>query len=174
MRRSWLIAAFVLTVPAPLAAAGLTVTKTTSVASDGISILPKALPGALVDEAVLVVSPLGNGLAAIAGVAVTDTIPITVKLCLADLGGAGSGPVEFADGNLLGLGLLGSGLSYRYASLASTTDAVDFSADGVTWSYVPVADAAGCDVNVRAIRVRLTGTQTAGSGFRLRYRVAIR
>ena len=53
-------------------------------------------------------------------------------------------------------------------------DGVDFSTDGIDWTYVPVADATGCDANVRAIRVRLTGTQAAASGFRLRYRVIVR
>ena len=173
MRRlCWLA---LLAAPAPLAGAGLTVTKTTSVVADGINLAnPKALPGATLAAAVLVVSPLGNGLAAIGGVTVVDTISTSVKLRVADLGVGGSGPVEFADGNLLGLGLLGSGLGFRFTSLASTSDGVDFSTDGVTWTYQPVADAAGYDANVRAIRVRLTGTQTVGSGFRLRYRVAIR
>lgn len=174
VRVRWPVMAMLL-LPAPLAAAGLTVTKATSVVADGISALnPKALPGATVDETVLVVSPLTNGLAAIGGVTVTDTIPAAVKLRVADLGAAGSGPIEFADGNLLGLGLSGSGLGFRFTSLASASDGVDFLTDGVTWTYVPSADASGCDSNVRAVRVRLTGTQTTGSGFRLRYRVTIK
>lgn len=171
--RSLAVAALLL--PAQAGAAGLTVTRSTSVVADGVSAAnPKALPGASVDAAILVVSPLANGLATIAGVTVTDTISASVKLRVADLGAAGSGPIEFADGNLLGLGLVGSGLGFAYTSLASTSDRVDFSSDGVTWTYVPVADASGCDANVRAIRVRLTGTQTVASGFRLRYRVVIR
>ncbi len=174
--RWWrLVALLLLLSPAPLTAAALTVSKTTSVVADGVSTLnPKALPGASVDEAVLVVSPPANGLAAIGGVTVTDTIPAAVKLRVADLGATGSGPVEFVDGAPLGLGLLGSGLTFQFTSLASGSDSVDFSADGVTWTYVPVADASGCDPNVRAIRVRLSGSQAPGSGFRLRYRVVIR
>ena len=170
------LALAVIALPAPLAAAAtLTVTKSTSVVADGVNTAnPKALPGASVDEAILVVSPATNGIATIAGVMVADTIPAGVKLRVADLGAAGSGPIEFADGNLLGLGLVGSGLGYSYISLASMTDRLDFSSDGVTWTYVPVADASGCDANVRAIRVRLAGAQTVASGFRLRYRVLIR
>ena len=122
----WFAVLAALLLPMPLAAAGLTVTKTTSVAADGVNALnPKALPGGMVDEMVLVASPLGNGTAIIGGVAVIDTMPTPVKLCLADLGAAGSGPVEFADGNLLGTGLLGSGLAYRFISLASASDGVD-------------------------------------------------
>lgn len=174
-RRYRLSAACCLAFPAPLAAADLTVTKSVSVVADRVNTLnPKALPGATVEEAVLVTSPLGNGLAAIAAVSVVDTIPVAVKLRVTDLGAGGSGPVAFADGDLLGLGLLGSGLSFRFVSLASTADSVDFSSDGVTWTYVPSADADGCDGNVRAIRVRLSGSQTVGSGFRLRYRVVVR
>ncbi len=175
MRRVLPLLLACLMVPAPLAAAALTVTKTTAIAADGVSTAnPKALPGATLDEAITVVSPLANGLAAIAGVSVVDTIPAAVKLRVVDLGAGGSGPIEFADGNLLGLGLVGSGLAFRFTSLASASDGVDFSADGVTWTYVPVADAAGCDANVRAVRVRLSGSQAPGSGFRLRYRVMVK
>jgi hypothetical protein len=164
-----------LVAPPALAAAALTVTKSVSVVADRVNTVAfKALPGATVEETVLVVSPLGNATAAIAAVGVVDTLPAAVKLRVVDLGAAGSGPVSFADGDVLGLGLLGSGLTFRFVSLASGTDGVDFSSDGVTWTYVPSADADGCDANVRAIRVRLSGSQVAGSGFRLRYRVVIR
>lgn len=173
MRRWRRLVPIALAMPAPLAAAGLTVTRTTSIVADGVNLAnPKALPGAVLDEAVVVVSPLANGLAAIGGVTVTDTIPAGLSLRVADLGAAGSGPVEFADGSILGL--LGSGLSCRFTSLASTSDNVDFSSDGATWGYVPVPDAGGYDARVRAIRVRLSGNQATGSGFRLRYRVRIR
>lgn len=162
-----------LAMAAPLAAAGLTVTRTVAIVTDGVNAAsPKALPGAVLDQAVTVVSPVTNGLATIGGVTVVDAIPATLKLRVADLGAAGSGPVEFADGGLLGL--LGSGVSYRFVSLANTGDGVDFSTDGADWSYAPVADAAGYDARVRAIRVRLTGTQAVGGGFRLRYRVMLR
>ena len=164
-----------LAVSAPLAAAGLTVTRGVAVVADGVNLAnPRMLPGATLDETLLVVSPAANGLAAIGAVTVTDTIPATLKLRVADLGATGGGPVEFADGGVAGLGLLGSGLQFRFTSLASAGDGVDFSTDGVTWSYAPVADAAGYDANVRAIRVRLSGSHATGGAFRLRYRVMIR
>ena len=176
MRRAGIIAVGAgLAWPATLGAAGLTVTKTSTIVADGMGTLsPKALPGALVDYQLLVASPPGNLLATVANVTVTDVLPATVKLRVADLV-AGNGPIEFVDGNLLGLGLLGSGLGYSYAGLGSAADGVDFSDNGgVTWTYVPVPDAGGFDPRVRAIRVRLAGSQVAGSGFRLRLRVAIR
>lgn len=162
----------------PLAAAqaaGLTVAKTQTVVADQVNILnPKALPGATVDYAITVTNPNGalSG-QAIAAVAIVDAIPAKTVLRVADYGAAGSGPIEFADGNLLGLGLSGSGLSYGFAGLASTTDSVDFSVDGVTWTYTPVADANGYDSRVRAVRIRLSGTQTASTSFRLRFRVRV-
>ena len=173
MRRLFVLTTILL--PAPLAAAGLTISKSVSIVADGVSpAAPKALPGASADETILVVNPVSNGIASIRGVTVVDTIPATLKLRVADLGAGGSGPVEFTDGGLLGLGLAGSGLTFSYTALASSTDGLDFSTDGVTWTYAPVADAAGYDANVRAVRIRLTGTQAVASGFRLRYRVAIK
>lgn len=160
---------------APAAAAPLTLAKTAAVVADGVNTInPKAIPSARVDYAITVANPLANVAATVGAVTVTDALPAGVKLRVADLGAAGSGPVEFVDGNLLGLGLLGSGLTFGFVSLASVADSVDFSADGVTWGYVPVPDASGCDPLVRAIRVRLTGNQVAGSGFRLRFRVAVK
>lgn len=173
MRRGWLMM-FALAVAVPSQAAPLGVVKARTVVSDGVdAINPKAIPGAVVDYTLTVTNPAANALATVGAVVVTDPLPAGVKLRVADLGAAGSGPVEFVDGNLLGLGLLGSGLTFGYTSLASTTDSVDFSTDGVTFTYVPVADANGYDARVRAVRVRLTGSQAASSGFRLRFRTAI-
>ena len=162
----------------PLAAAkaaGLAISKTQLVVADAVNALnPRAVPGATVDYAITVTNT--NGVLsgqAIANVAITDAIPAKTMLRVTDYGSAGSGPVEFADGNLLGTGLLGSGVAYGFAGLASATDSVDFSADGVTWTYVPVPDAGGYDARVRAVRIRLSGTQVAATSFRLRFRVRV-
>jgi hypothetical protein len=104
---------------------------------------------------------------------ITEAIPAGVALRVADLGAAGSGPVEFADGSLLGTGLLGSGLTYGFGGTSSTTDDLEFS-DGTRWSYAPVPDAYGFDPAVRAIRVTLHGTHAANTSYRLRYRVLIK
>lgn len=170
-----LLALALLAAPAAAQAAALVVTKTSAIVADQVNAVnPKALPGATVDYAIRVDNPntvlSGN---AVGAVVIADTIPATVTLRVADYGAAGSGPVEFADGNLLGLGLLGSGLGYSYAGLASATDGLEFY-NGVTWSYTPVADAQGYDANVRAVRVKLTGTQAFSSSFRLRFRVRLK
>ena len=141
MRRRIALVGAALAWPAATAAAPLTVAKTGVVVADGVSALnPRALPGALVDYHLLVANPLGNTLATVAGVTVIDVLPATVKLRVVDLVAGGAGPVEFTDGNLLGLGLLGSGLGYSYAALGSAADGIDFSDNGgATWTYVPGA-----------------------------------
>lgn len=162
---------------APLAvaaAASLQIVKSSSVVSDQVNTVnPRALPGADVDFALTVTNPGANSLAAVGSVTVTDTIPATARLRVGDYGAAGSGPVSFADGNLLGAGLTGSGLTYTFKALGNTTDGLEFS-DGTSWSYVPVADADGYDGKVRAIRVTLAGNQVSGTAFQLKYRVRLR
>lgn len=156
--------------------ADLAIVKAMTVVADQVNTAnPKALPGSSLDYAITVTNPLGNGLAPVRNEVIADVIPARLALRVADYGAAGSGPVEFADGNLLGTGLLATGLTYNFVSLASATDAVDFSSDGgATWTYVPTADAGGYDARVNAIRVRLTGTHSAGTSFRLRFRTRIR
>ena len=165
----------ILTPIAAVHAAALVVTKSSTVVADQVNAInPKALPNATVDYAIRVDNP--NGILSgntVGGVVIADAIPTTVILRVADYGGAGSGPVEFADGSLLGLGLLGSGLNYGFGGLGSPTDGIEFF-NGTTWSYTPVPDAQGYDANVRAIRVKLTGTQAASSAFRLRFRVRLK
>jgi hypothetical protein len=76
-----------------------------------------------------------------------------------DIGGAGSGPVDFQDGSP------SSGLSYSFISLGSTTDDLEFSSDGgLTYNYTPTADASGCDPLVTHVRVSPTGTFAADTG----------
>jgi len=159
-------------IAAAATAADLTITKTSTLISDDLGQLnPRAMPGSVVDYAITVRNP--NGLTTPVGAEViADTIPTTVSLRVSDYGAAGSGPVEFADGNLLGVGLLGTGLSLRWTSLASTTDGVEFS-NGSSWSYIPVPDAAGYDPRVRAIRVTLTGNHATATTYRLRFRTRI-
>lgn len=163
-------------IPAAAAhAAALVVTKTSAVVADQVNAAnPKALPGATVDYAIRVDNP--NGVLsgnAVGTVAIEDTLPKSVALRVRDYGSTGSGPVEFADGNLLGLGLLGSGLTYTFTALSSTTDSVEFF-DSAGLSYVPVPDAQGYDARVRTVRVKLAGTQAASSSFRLRFRVRVK
>jgi hypothetical protein len=161
--------------PVEASAADLAITKTATVVSDPVgSAAPKSLPGAVVDYKVLFTNPLANVGKPVRNIVVEDQLPANVVLRVSDLAGAGKGPVEFLDGSVLGTGLFGSGLTCAFTSLSSTTDCIEFSRDGVTWTYTPVPDADGYDANVRAIRVRpLTTFSTSGS-FQLRYRVKIK
>lgn len=170
-RRLLLLAGALL--PAAAGAASLSVAKSTQVVSDALGLVrPRMLPGSVVDYLLTVTNPVGNLTTPVTGQAIEDTIPAATALRVADLGAAGSGPVEFVDGGLLGLGLTNSGLSYRFTALASTTDGIDFF-DGTSWTYVPVPDASGYDTRVRGIRVRLTGTHATLGSYRLRYRTKI-
>ena len=73
-------------------------------------------------------------------VRISDPIPANTALRVADIAGAGTGPLAFANG------ATSSGLTYTFTSLASATDDVEFSKDGgTTWTYTPVPGADGCD-----------------------------
>lgn len=169
--------AIVLSLALPIAAAtaaSLQIAKSSTVVADQVNTAnPHALPGSDIDFSLLVSNPSQNALATVGKVVIVDTIPSQARLRVADYGAAGSGPVGFADGSLLGLGLAGSGLAYSYVALASTTDGLEFSADGTSWTYTPVADTDGFDARVRAIRVTLSGTQASSSAFRLQYRTRL-
>ena len=153
-----------------IAASPLTIVKTSAVVADPQgNLLPKRVPGAMVDYTSTIANPNG-ALTAVAGVTFSDAIPPNTALNVTSLGLPGSGPVVFTDGVLPP-----SLLVYSYAGLASSSDRLDFSNDnGATWTYVPIADAGGCDSAVTNIRVRLGGSQSAGSSFSLRFRVRIR
>jgi hypothetical protein len=76
-------------------------------------------------------------------------------------------------------GATSSALTWTFTALNSSTDDLDFSNDGgVTWTYVPTADAQGCDVAVTDIRMRPKGTMPGqGSGspsFELRFSVIVK
>ena len=90
---------------------------------------------------------------------IIDTISSDLCFRLLDAGNAGSGPVDFQDGTPA------SGLTYMYASLGSTIDDIDFSNDGgLTFSYTPVDNGAGCDPSVTDIRVNPQGVLAADTG----------
>lgn len=171
------LGAALLLVAVPAFAAALTVTKTSQTVSDPMgNLLPKAVPGAVVDYTVMITNPLANSLTTVAGVTFTDAIPTNTDLRVSDLPLLTGGPVVFTDGLVPP-----TTLSYTFTSFANTTDSIDFSADGKpvtdvtkSWTYQPTADANGYDRNVTHIRVRMIGTQTAGSSFSLRFRVRLR
>ena len=107
-------------------------------------------------------------------VAVIDPIPANTRLCLGDIAGPGSGPVQFVNGSP------SSNLTWTYSSLASGTDDLEFSNNGgSTWTHTPIADGNGFDISgTTHIRMRPKGTMPGNSGsgnpsFQLRFRVRV-
>ena len=133
-------------------------TKTATVLSDPIhgTTNPLQIPGS---ESLYSITVTNMGLGRVDNntVVLADPIPPNTSLYVGNLGGSPAGPVTFTDS--------GSNLTFTYTSLASTTDNVDFSNDGgATWTYVPVADAAGYDAAVTNIRLRTNGRMAGWSG----------
>jgi len=73
-----------------------------------------------------------------------------------------------------------STLTYTFTSLGSAADDLDFSNDGgITWTYTPVPNPAGCDPVATHLRVRPRGSFAADAGspdpsFTLRFRVCVK
>ena len=136
------------------------------------TVVLRNLPTATIDQLVTVTNPLTNILATIRTLSITDAIPTKVKFRVANL--SGTGPIEFLNGNLLGIPLGASGLTLSYGGLSDLGDGVQFY-DGASWDYVPRDQGDGYDPNVRAIKVTMSGTRFAtGGSFRLRYRVMLK
>lgn len=173
-----------LLLPLTAHAAPLTITKSSLLMTDPLNGIanPKAIPGAVVDYTVKITNP--NGIfTTVTPVSISDAIPPRTKFFVGTLGSVKlnslelltAGPIAFYDDNLLGLGLLGSDLSYSFVALNNGSDSVAFSNDnGATWGYTPIADADGYDANITNVRITLGGTFRAGSNFSLRYRVMIK
>lgn len=132
---------------------------------------PKAIPGSWVEYTISAANS-GSGNADAESLLISDPLPANTQLFVGDIVGAGSGPVEFIDG------ANASGLSLDYGGLADQTDDVEFSVNGIDYSYVPVADANGFDSSVRFVRIRPSGTFAGALGatptsFELRFRVRV-
>ncbi|MFL6575134.1 MAG: beta strand repeat-containing protein [Povalibacter sp.] len=130
-------------------------TKSVKVESDPLNnaLNPKSIPGSIQLYTVRVANQ-GAGTVDNNSLQIIDSIPTDTILCnLASI------PVTFLDGTPA------SGLAFTFTSLNNTTDDVDFSntaSGSPTWTYTP-SPTAGCDANVRAIRIRPHGVM-AGSG----------
>ena len=138
----------------------LSVTKTLSVIRDPVNVTtdPKAIPGSEVRYSI-VVSNQGAGTVDDDTIVVSDMLPPNTCAVVLDAVGPGSGPVEFVDG------IPSSDLSYSFVSLASTTDDLAFSDDGgLTYDYVPVANASGCDPVISNMQIKPKGTFAANTG----------
>jgi len=151
----------------------LLVAKTVAPTSDPINgaTNPKSIPGS-VQLYNLRVTNQGSGPVDNNAVVIVDPVPANTRLFVGNLGGAGSGPIQFVNGSP------SSALTWTFTALNSTTDDVDFSNDsGATWTYVPVPDANGYDAAVTTVRMRPKGTMPGNAGgnpyFELRFRVTV-
>lgn len=123
----------------------ISINKTSSVISDPVQGTnnPKRIPGAVV-RYLLTISNTGNA-ADSNTIQIDDPIPANVRAMVA------SGNIGFTDG------ANSSGLGFSYVP-ASSTDAVDFSADsGTSYTYTPVADVDNADSSVTNIRFKPSG-----------------
>jgi hypothetical protein len=117
---------------------------------------PKAIPGSVMVYTVMLTNR--GGATDTDTVVITDPMPVNTEVFVNDINGAGSGPLLFTDGPTV------SGVSYSFTSLASTTDSVSFSNDGVSYGYTPIPDVNGFDSAVTDIKVSLSGPFNASSG----------
>jgi len=153
---------------------GLQVTKLVQPISDPTNgtNFPKSIPGSMQRYTVRVTNQ-GAGGVDNNTVIISDKLNTSTKMYVLDLGAPGSGPIAFINGTPT------SGLTWTFTSLNSTADDVDFSNDGgATWTYVPVADADGCDANITDIRMKPKGTMpgqgTGSPTFELQFRVLVK
>jgi len=113
---------------------------------------PKSIPGSEVLYTITVTNR-GAGSVDDDALVITDPLPSETCMLVTDISGSGSGPVEFQDGTP------SSNLSYSFITLDNATDDLDFSNDGgLTFSYVPSANALGCDPSITDIRINPKGT----------------
>ncbi len=125
---------------------------------------PKAIPGAVARYTVTAVNR-GPGSADINTVVVVDALPAAVTaMCVTSACAGGSTPVVFDDS----ASPVPTGLTFVYASHVS------YSTDGVSFSYVPVPDAAGFDTAITHVRIAPAGpmsppTVAGDPSFVLRY-----
>lgn len=129
---------------------------------------PKRIPASFVNYSI-VVSNTGAGPVDSNAVVITDAIPANTELFVNDLGGAGSGPVAFADG------APSSGLTYTFTALGNGADDVSFSNNGgATYVYTPVPNGNGVDTTVTNIQINPKGIFTGNSSFTLTFRVRVK
>jgi hypothetical protein len=167
--KPWTIAA----VPLAPAAPAFINLQSVQVTSDPVNgaTSPKYIPGAFALYTTQITNT-GDASPDTNTVSITDAVPAHTVLYVGDLSGAGSGPIQFANGSP------SSGLTYTFTSLSSTTDNVDFSNDGgATYTYTPTPDANGFDANVTNIRISPQGVFAATGGgnpsLQISYRVRV-
>ncbi len=145
----------------------LSIAKTSLAYSDPVNGLtnPKLIPGGFANYSLTITAPAGTS-PSNNSVIVTDAIPANLSLFVGTYA-PGPGPVRFTAGS--------SALTYSFASLASTTDDLEFSNNGgASWTYGPSADANGVDATVTHVRVRPKGSMAPGSNFTINLRALVK
>jgi len=145
--------------------AGITASKTSAIVSDPVNNTtnPKRIPGSSVDYTIAIANPTPTALDNNTMI-LSDSLPTTTRLFVGNL--TGGAPFEFTAGS--------SNLTCPFVSLADQNDCIDFSTDGVDWTYVPTASGDGTDAAVRFVRFRTTGSMAISGNFSVRYRVIVR
>jgi len=122
------------------------------------TINPKAIPGSEVLYTINV-SNQGGGTVDDDALVITDSVPNEACMSVLDLSGPGSGPVQFLDGSP------SSDLNYSFLGLGNTLDDLAFSNDGgLTFTYVPSANALGCDPSITDLRINPKGRFAGDTG----------
>jgi hypothetical protein len=145
----------------------MAIAKTSAAYSDPVNgtTNAKLIPGGFADYSLTVTAPAGTS-PTNNSVIVTDAIPANLSLFVGTYA-PGPGPVRFTAGS--------SALTYSFASLANSTDDLEFSNNGgASWTYVPTADANGVDAAVTHVRVRPKGAMTPGSSFTINLRALVK
>ncbi len=148
--------------------ASLSITKTSSIISDGFNSAAnsKAIPGALIEYLITVTNDGPDAVDADT-IELIDDGPAEAKFCLVTQSG---GPVTFAEP----LGTGSTGLTYTFSGYASTTDSLDFwDTTDNDWEYEPQDDGEACDPAVTEFRITPDGAMEPNTNFtvRVRYRI---
>ena len=128
---------------------------------------PKAIPGANV---IYTIGISNQGSGAADDVVIEDSLPAELELYVGDY--VTPGPFYFVDGSPA------SGLAVSFVTLAEEFDDVEFDDGGGLFALEPVPDGDGFDDQVRAFRIRPSGSLSGSSGtppsFQIRFRARVR
>jgi uncharacterized repeat protein (TIGR01451 family) len=135
--------------------------KSVALVSDPVNNLtnPKAIPGSLSDYTVRLTNA-GQGAADSGSIFIRDALPAQLELFV----GVGSGPGDTLQGFVYTNGSPASGLSCSFAARNDGSDCIDFSTDGVTYTYTPAPGPDGFDPAITHIQFRPSGTFNAAGG----------
>lgn len=138
--------------------------KTVTVVNDPINGIsnPKAIPGAELKYNIQAINT-GRGFADDGSVSIQDEIATDAELFIGNLTcigrgpGSGAGPVCFKDGTTPNE----SGLTYDFNAINDLIDNVQFSQDGIDFTYEPVNGGDDYDDTIRFIRITPIGNLSA-------------